>query len=139
MAMMMVPSREVRRVPRGWQHPPAARLLAYESEADLRAQYADHGYAFADSYPGGYIATDYMPEPGDDYQLMAYESVSEGTPLTGHAFDDTPKGRIALIRDLVDSKQTIASSTPDAETWAGILFSGNVLLNIGTNTFEGQS
>ena len=137
MQAMMVPSREIRRVPRGWQHPPGDALLTYESEADLRAWYADRGYDFADDYPDGYNAARYMPEPSDDCELMAYETVSEGTPLTGHAFDDTPEGRLALIRDLVDSGQAIAGSTPDAEAWAGILFSDSILLNIGTGAFEG--
>ena len=143
MAIHMMASRELRHVPRGWQHPRNPRgyfvgLSPYTTEAELRAWYVEHGWDFDEDYPDGFNPADYMPAPGDDYQIMAYETVSEGTPLTGNAFDDTPEGRLALLRDvLAGPHPDIAGSNPGIEGWAAILFgSDGLMLNIETGRFE---
>ena len=138
--MYMIPSREIRQVPRGWTHPQRNGrhdpLLSYETEEDSRAWYAAEGFNWDEEHPNGWNAQTVMPAPTEHPQIMAYETVSEGTPLTGRAFEDDAEGRVALIRDLVDSGQGIAGSVPDAETWAGILFAKRGLLNIHTGAFE---
>lgn len=140
----MMASRELRRVPRGWQHPRNERghfigLHPHTTEAEHRALYARHGWDFDEDYPDGFDASGYMPEPGDDAQIMAYETVSEGTPLTGNAFDDTPEGRLALLRDILNGPHPdIAGSNPGIEGWAAIMFGdgAGVLLNLHTQQFE---
>jgi len=134
--MMMMASREIRRVPRGWEHPEDDALHAHTTEEKQRALYAEHGWNFDEDYPDGFDASRYMPDPGDDYQIMAYETVSEGSPLTGTAFDDTPDGRLALLAELVQDGQSIAGSTPDIEAWAMILFgNGGGALDMQTGAF----
>lgn len=136
--MMMIAGREIRRVPRGWEHPPRVTLLAFTTAEALRAWYVEHGFNFDEEYPDGFDVSAYMPDPGDDYQIMAYETISEGSPLTGHAFDDTPEGRLALIADLIAAPPPfngIAGSVPDAEAWAAILW-GNGMLNMATGAIE---
>lgn len=137
--MMMIPSREIRHVPRGWAHPADRSLFEHTTEAEERAWCVEHGYDYDEVHPDGFDPADYMPAPGDDPQIMAYETVSEGTPLTGRAFDDDPPGRIDLIRDLVDSQETIAGTLPDGEAWAGILFAQRGLLNIATGQIEARA
>lgn len=139
---MMMASRELRRVPRGWQHPRDERghyigLFPFTTEAEERAQYARYGWNFDENHEGGWDQARYMPEPGDDAQIMAYETVSEGTPITGRAFDDTPDGRLKLLRDLLADGRGIAGAEPGIEGWAAIMFGERApLLNLETGAFE---
>jgi len=142
MTILMMASRETRRVPRGWVHPRRERgyflaLYQHTTEEAQRTYYAENGWDWEEEHEDGFNAEDYMPAPTDDYQIMAFETVSEGTPLTGTAFDDSPDGRLALLRELVDGGHSIAGSTPDIESWAMILFSAaGGVLNIATGAFE---
>jgi hypothetical protein len=103
--IFFVGSREVREVPKGWQHP-----------KDERGRYIPLppvGYRF-DEGQGPYPT---MPDPGDDPDVMAYETVSEGTPISP-AF--------AQSRDLVlycaEHCTTFGDHKAGVEAWAAILF-----------------
>lgn len=61
----MIANREVRHVPPGWEHP-----------RDERDRFVP-------------LLPEQMPEPGNGAAIMAYETTSEGTPISP-AFSDTP-------------------------------------------------
>jgi hypothetical protein len=99
-------SREVRRVPSGWLHP-----------VDDRGRFIpllSHDYVSNDGEPART-----MPAPGS--AIMAYETVSEGTP-TSPAFPDTPEGRRDLVVWCAEHATTFGDHRADAEAWATILF-----------------
>ena len=93
-------NREVRRVPHGWQHPLDGRG---RPEPLLPEQ---------------------MPAVASDTDLMAYETTSEGTPISP-AFPDTPEGRLQLISYCAEHATTYGTHRPGAEAWAAILFGEN--------------
>jgi hypothetical protein len=94
---LAVANREIRRVPRGWQHPVGA-----------------------DGKPVPMFAED-MPEPGEGAEIMAYETTTEGTPISP-AFPDTPDGRLALVNHCAEHATTFGRHRAGAEAWAAILF-----------------
>lgn len=106
--IMFVGSYEAREVPKGWQHP-----------KDERGRYVP-------------LLPDQMPDPGDDPDVMAYEAVSEGTPISPP---------FALSRDLVlycaEHCTTFGDHKADAEAWAAILFGDAAISIDGTVIAEG--
>jgi hypothetical protein len=112
----LIPNREAREVPKGWQHPKDAHgryipLLPY-------------GYRLDDDE----VAADrMMPAPGEDPWIAAYETTTEGTPISP-AF--------ALSRDLIlycaEHCTTYGDHTADAEAWAAILLGDAVILTDGS-------
>ena len=94
---LFVANREVRVIPAGWTHP-----------RDERGR----------SIP---LLREQMPEPGDETAIAAYETTSEGTPISP-SFPDTPEGRLDLVRHCAEHCTTFADYQADAEAWAIILF-----------------
>lgn len=90
-------NREVRRVPHGWQHP------------------RDERGRFTPLLPGQ------MPADAGATDLMAYETTSEGTPISP-AFPDTPEGRLELVRYCADHATTYGKHRTGVEAWAAVLF-----------------
>jgi hypothetical protein len=101
-----VGSREVRRVPVGWLHP--------VDEQGRCVPLLPHDYVSDDGAP-----VRRMPQPGEP--IMAYETVSEGTPISP-AFPDTPEGRRDLVAWCAEHATTFGDHRADAEAWAAILF-----------------
>ena len=103
-------SREVRRVPRGWQHP--------KDEAGRLVPLLPFGYEFED----GQTPYPTTPDPGRDAaEIVAYETTTEGTPISP-AFPDTPEGRLALIAWCAEHCTTFGRNKTDGEGWAALLF-----------------
>jgi hypothetical protein len=107
---LFVANREVREIPKGWQHPKDANgkyvpLLPYGSDSE-------------DASP----ETTMPPTPWQgEIEIMAYECVTEGTPISP-AFPNTPEGRLDLINHCAEHATTFGSHKADAEAWAAILF-----------------
>src|SRR5690606_35849102 len=92
-SMNFVANREVRWIPKGWQHPKDGHgrcipLLDRRYWDELARELG------ADSP----LISRPMPEvrPGDEVEIAAYEITTEGTPVSP-AFPDTPLGRLALV------------------------------------------
>jgi hypothetical protein len=114
---------EVREIPRGWQHPKDARgyipLLPF-------------GYEFDPSQEDAHT----MPEPAGEAEVVAYETVSEGTPISP-AFPNTPEGRLDLLRYCAEHCTTFGDHKADAEAWAALLFGDAAVALDGTVVNEG--
>jgi hypothetical protein len=99
---------EMRHIPLGWQHPKDALgrwvpLLPWDYLID------------------GELPALRMPEPIGETQIVAYEAVTEGTPISP-PFPDTPTGCLDLVNYCAEHCTTIGDFTADAEAWAAILF-----------------
>jgi len=92
-----LPNRELRRVPRGWQHPLDANGRPIP------------------------LLPEQMPEPGTEADLVLYETASEGTPLSP-VFPDSAAGRLVLVEFAAEQLTTFAGHRTSAEGWAAILF-----------------
>jgi len=110
----IVSNREVRWIPRGWQHPKDER-------------------GFKPLLPTGYgdDASIEMPPTAasEGREIAAYETTTEGTPISP-AFPATQEGKLALVNWCAEHAFTWGDHKADAETWAGILF-GEDLASIG--------
>jgi len=95
----IVPGREVRVIPAGWQHPldSAGRLVPL--------------------FPSQMPSVDGLTVT----EIVAYETTSEGTPISP-AFPNTLAGRLDLVRYCAEHRTTFGSFKADAEAWAAILF-----------------
>ena len=103
-----ISNHEVRIVPAGWQHP-----------VDKRVRYAP-------------LFADQMPEPNGETEIVAYETTSEGTPISP-AFPTTPEGRLDLVRYCSEHCTTFGDHLAGEEAWAVILFGeGAVVTDDGT-------
>jgi hypothetical protein len=121
--MMFVGNREVREVPQDWEHP-----------RDAQGRFVPlfpFGYSFDDAE-----SAPTMPDPGATHEIMAYETVSEGTPISP-AFPNTPDGRLELLRYCAEHCYTFGKNTADAEAWAAILFGDAAVALDGTVINEG--
>ena len=88
-------NREVRRIPKGWQHPRDARGR-FIPHLD-RVHYDDLMQTLEPDEPRPKLPP--MPlvdglAPGQT-EIMAYETTTEGTPISP-AFSDTPEGKLSL-------------------------------------------
>mgnify|MGYP001604300772 CR=1 FL=1 len=117
--------REIRRVPKDWQHPKDERTGEYkpllgssysEDAADFMKMANEKGLQEAVDYHGDAPdRDDYMPEwpEAERTHLMMYEDTSEGTPISP-AFE-TPE---ALARWLADNgASAFGSCTATYEEW----------------------
>ncbi len=98
-----VVSREVRVIPRGWQHPRDGK-----------------------GRPTPMFRAD-MPAASGESDIVAYETVSEGTPISP-AFPGTPEGRLALASYCAENCMTFGDYRTDAEAWAAILFGAEAMV-----------
>jgi len=98
-AIRIVPGREVRVIPAGWQHPvdSARRLIPL--------------------FPSQMPPVDGLALT----EIVAYETTSEGTPISP-AFPNTQTGRLDLVRYCAAHCTTFGSFRAEAEAWAAILF-----------------
>ena len=102
-----VPGREVRTISTGWEHP-----------TDKQGRYVP-------------LLPEQMPEPGSEVEIVAYETTTEGTPISP-AFSDTPEGRLDLVRYCAEHCTTFADHRAEAEAWAVLLFGeGTVVTDDG--------
>jgi len=101
----MIANREVRRVPAGWEHP-----------RDGRGRFTP-------------LLPEQMPAAGERAEIMAYETTSEGTPVSP-AFPDTPEGRLALVRHCVEHATTFGKHRGGLEAWAAVLFGDHTTIGL---------
>lgn len=110
--ILFVGSYEARLIPAGWQHPRDGRGFVPELPT--------HDVALGGlvlNCMAGVCATD----ANDPRAVVAYEAVSEGTPVSP-AFPDTPQGRLDLCNWLAANEKVMGKRLVDAEAWAAILF-----------------
>ena len=122
--MSFVCNREVRWIPKGWQHPCDARGRYVPL---LPNGYGDANGLLPEERIMGEMPTTTGPARIKGLEIMAYETTTEGTPVSP-AFTDTPDGRLALVRYCAEHATTFGDSRADAETWAGILFGDGALV-----------
>jgi hypothetical protein len=111
--LRFVPGREIRVIPRGWQHP--------RREGGRYQPLLPAGYAFDDDQERWPQMPDASRLPEGETEIAAYEAVSEGTPISP-AFPNTPEGRRALVGYCAEHCTTFGRNRGDAEAWAAILF-----------------
>ncbi len=121
----VIANREVREIPKGWQHPRDAK--------NTLIPLLPFGYQIDDE-----IAPfeEMMPVPLGEIEIAAYETVTEGTPISP-AFPDTPEGRLALINWCAEHATTFGSHRADGEAWAAILFGDAAITLDGRVVAEG--
>lgn len=100
---LFIASREVRVIPAGWQHPRDAR--------------------------GGPIPLlpEQMPDAGAHTEIAAYETTSEGTPISP-TFPDSPAGRLDLVRHCAAYCTVFGEHRSGEEGWAAILFGEHAVI-----------
>ena len=99
---------EAREIPRGWQHP--------MDEHGLPVPLLPHGYAGDDAE---FYET--MPAPTAYGEITAYETCSEGTPVSP-AFPNTAEGRLALVGWCAANEKLFGKHLVEVEAWVAILF-----------------
>lgn len=62
-----------------------------------------------------------MPETAGAAEIAAYETTSEGTPISP-AFTDTPEGRLELVRYCAEHATTLGQHRAGSAAWAAVLF-----------------
>jgi hypothetical protein len=107
--IFFVNSREVRKIPQGWQHP--------RDGAGRYIPLLPHYY----EYDGSQGPWPKMPDPGNEADIVAYETVTEGTPISP-PFPNTPPGRRDLLAYCAAHCTTFADHRGGVEAWAAILF-----------------
>jgi hypothetical protein len=105
-----IPNRELREIPKGWQHPKDA---AGEYVPLLPYGYPD------DDRPATPETT--MPPPLGDIDIAAYETTTEGTPISP-AFPNTPEGRRDLLAYCAEYAFVFGHRHAGGEAWAAVLF-----------------
>ena len=121
--IVFVSGREARLIPQGWQHP-----------RDERGRYIPEIPTHDVAQDGLVIycmAGVYGRQPDDAAEIAAYETVSEGTPISP-AFPNTPQGRLDLLRYCAEHLTTFGDHKADAEAWAAILFGDAAIALDGT-------
>ena len=114
-----VPNREVRWIPRGWQHPKDARGKFVPL---LPNGYCDAtGFTEEEKAGAPEMPATTGPARAQGLEIAAYETTTEGTPISP-AFADTPEGRLALVNWCAENETTFGDHKADAEAWAAILF-----------------
>ena len=109
-------SREVRVIPQGWQHP--------RDERGRHVPLLPADYVFDDEQDATYPTMPSVHALRDgETQIIAYETVSEGTPLSP-AFPNTSAGRLALVAWCAGNASTFGDKRASGEAWAAILFGG---------------
>jgi hypothetical protein len=157
--VLMMLSREVRRVPLDWEHPRDERGRyiglhdrayadeAAEWDADKAAWDRDEfpDYADAESRTMTYEEwsgerpdeADYMPTfpPDATLGICMYEEVSEGTPISP-IFEDSDEGRTAMATWLASNPRGAITDGMTADDWRGIIDGGLGTKDIHTGMVE---
>jgi hypothetical protein len=128
-SLAFLPSREVRVIPGGWQHP--------RDERGRHVPLLPAGYVFDDDQDS---TTACMPDvaglPASATEIAAYETVSEGTPISPE-FPNTDAGRLGLVNYCAEHAMTFGEHKADAEAWAAVLFGGAVVDERGAVSARG--
>jgi hypothetical protein len=133
-------NRELRAVPLTWEHPRDERG-AFDplfkrsglTEADIAEDLAE-GKSRA-AIEGAYMP-DFSHVPPEQMGIQAYETTSEGTPISP-VFPDSPEGRYQLVAYCADHETVFAGATASEREWAHVLFGGELAavdLHTGTIT-----
>jgi hypothetical protein len=128
-----IANREVRRVPKGWQHPKDERgkyvpLLDRRYWDELARELGADSLLIGKPMP--------EVEHGDEYEIAAYETTTEGTPISP-AFPDTDEGQLALVNYCAENATTYGTHhRASPEAWAAILFGGGVMVGSDGRVFR---
>lgn len=128
--MVSFAQREIRRVPLGFEHPKNEYghyigLIGpgqgqYEPE-EIQEMLEDGTIQSPEDMKSWYMP-DFSDVPEDEMGICAYETCTEGTPISP-VFPDTPQGRLALLHHVTENETTFADHKTSIEGWAAILFS----------------
>ena len=108
---LLVGMYEAREIPAGWQHP--------KDEHGIYIPLLPFGYRLDDDERAP--ADHMMPPPLGDIEIVAYESCSEGTPISP-AFPNTSDGKLGLCNWCAANEKLLGKQPVDGEAWAAILF-----------------
>lgn len=123
--IQFIPNREVREIPRGWQHPKDA--------AGRCSPLLPYGYAGDDSEVRVSPETTMPPTPWQgETEIMAYETTTEGTPISP-AFPNTPEGRRDLIAYCAEHGSVFGDKHAGFEAWAAVLFGEGATVDANGN------
>jgi hypothetical protein len=116
-----IANREVRTIKKGWMHP--------KDENDRYRPLFEAGHTLEEGQEPWPQMPDASGLPPAQTQIVAYETTSEGTPISP-AFPNTPGGRLAIVNYCAEHATTFADTKADAETWAAILFGGGAAVDL---------
>ena len=113
-----ISGREVRVIPKGWQHPRNGRGR-YTPLLPATTPSTTQNTRTAAS-PGCWTPSGLRV---DETEIAAYETVSEGIPISP-VFSNTLEGRLALVNHCAEHATTFGDHLADPEAWAAIHFGG---------------
>lgn len=112
-------------MPLAWQHPRDRRgaYIPLQNRRYLTQEAIEEELAEGRSREE--IEAAYMPDfshvPAEQLGIQAYETTSEGTPISP-VFPDTPDGRFKLIEYVATHESVFADQRASLEEWVRILF-----------------
>lgn len=125
---VILPPREVRRVPLDWQHPRDAqgKSIALDDHRHFTeetiAEYLEHDPDLTRvELEAGYMP-DFTAVPREQMGIAAYEKTTEGTPVSS-VYPDTPLGRYALLSYCARYVSVFGDSyNHSVDDWCELLF-----------------
>jgi hypothetical protein len=125
---------EARIVPKGWEHPkdadgdhiPLLPERYWPATPEARAKWVREFGEPAHRERFMPLAIHLNDRAGHDTDVIAYETVTEGTPISP-SFPNTPEGRRDLLVWCSENETTDGTTKVDAEAWAGLLFGDAVI------------
>lgn len=129
-----IANREIRFVPLKWEHPRdgsgsykplMSRDSAY-TEEEIEEGSTD-GWLKSRQEAEDILMPDFSKVPEEEMGICAYESTTEGTPISP-VRSDTPQGRFEIARYCAENHSVFASQKGDIETWAAMLYGKNPAL-----------
>lgn len=129
---LFILNRGIRIVPLNWEHPRDPRDGSGFKPLLPREHFDNESFEECrDENPGltreefeSWHMPDFSSVPDDQMGICAYETTSEGTPISP-VFHNTPEGRFQMAKYCAENRTVFAANKADIETWAAILFSGN--------------
>lgn len=122
----------IRRVPLNWQHPRDPKdgtgyrpLLSRDDFEEQLEDALDDGWAKSRQEFETHCMPDFSGVPQEQMGICAYESTTEGTPISP-VYPDTPEGRFQMAKFCAENKTVFAHQKADIEAWAAILFGDDV-------------
>ena len=129
-------NREVRRVPLDWQHPKDAdgnylrieEYFKFEDRWYINISEEEARVIFEEEKK--HMMPDFSGIPADKMGVCAYESFTEGTPISP-VFPDTPEGRFLMVKYCAENASItdqisflgVKKQKADVVTWTNALFS----------------
>ena len=136
-------NRESRRVPLNWEHPrnEKGQFIGLSDHSRLTEESISEWLSEEPGLNRDKIESWHMPDfsniPEEQMGICAYETTSEGTPISP-VFPDSLEGRFELAQYCMENATVFGSQKcPDIEGWRAILFDKDLaLLNMAEGTIE---